>query len=211
MKLVSRALVILSLIFTIYACRSGNQEQENNQAVAESGTAGTLTFDSFAKSFDTLSLPYSLPANTAVGSDSISHEQIEQFFGGKRFVPAFGNERDLPDLATNDDEAKFFKAGAFHGSGFTALVIRKQIGQDNYYYLASFANGSYVDGLCIAFQEGDKNDRTERRAAINDDNSIQVMQSNVINGQVSDDTDTRIFVISPDGKISNISAGQPGT
>lgn len=210
MKKIFTALSIIITIVAVSGCRTGSDQADNNSdlTMAQDTLAQS---DSFFSKFDTISLPYSISGSSVEGMKPISIDQINQYFESKRFKPTFGTERDLPDLAENAEEAQFFQAGSFHGSGFTAIIIRKQVGSDNYYYLSTFSGKEFVDGLCIAFGEGDKNDRTERRAAINDDYSIQIMQSNILNGQVSDDAETKIFVIGSDGSISQLKTFKPGS
>jgi hypothetical protein len=211
MKKIFISLTSLLILVALQACRTGSDQPESNTDNSAMLNETTISPDSFVSGFDTIALPYSISGSTVEGNKGIPSDRISRFFEGRRFKPTFGEERDLPDLAENEEEAQFYQAGAFHGPGYTAVIIRKQIGKDNYYYLATFAGENYVDGLCIAFAEGDKNDRTERRAAINDDYSIQIMQSNIMNGQVSDEAETMIYVIGTDGSITKLKTYHPGT
>lgn len=189
-------------IFTVFlqACNTGTE----SQLPIATEPVNTISFDSFAQTFTPINFPYSLPIEDKVKSE-IDKAFIESFFAGVHYDAAFGTERDLPDLADNEDASHYFYAGKFTSNNFIALIIRKQNGDDNYYYLSTFApEGAFINGMCVAFSEGSENSKTERRAAINDDFSLQLMQLTTVSGESPEDAETMFYEISADGKINRL-------
>lgn len=190
-----RNYLFLVLIAIMSACGSDEPTTTEQPEVSN--------FDSFAKHFDSISLPYSLPNPELSKENVLNKDFIARFFKGVKFEPAFDEQNDVPGLAENAESARYYATGAFRDSAFTAYIIHKKE-QADYYYLVTMNNeGEYIQGMCIAFLEAEGDDKTERRADINDD-YIGIMQLNTLSGMQTEDEQRRFFEVTPEGRINLI-------
>lgn len=190
--------LLFASVCLFFSCSSNTGNNNLKQNAVETKA---VDIESFFTQFPKITLPFVLPPEQAAESKSLDKTTVQQLFGHSAYKPAIGTEKDVPDLADNAESAKYFAEGMFRTDGYTALVIRKVDDVDTYYYLSTFdAEGQYVDGMCIAFTAG--TDAT-RIASINDDFSIQIGQTEKMEGAAA--TDTRVFFeILENGQINSL-------
>ena len=190
-------------LFLLFSC-SSNTEQNTT---AHKDNTAKIPSESFWTMFPKVNLPFALPiAEPNAESKELDKNVIENFFANSSYTPAFGKDKDVPDLADNAESAHYFSEGIFQTDGYTAVIIRKT-DEDTYYYLSTFTpDGKFIQGMCVAFAVGAD---AERIASINDDYSIQIRQTDKTAENAATATQNTFYEISSDGHIQSLNNTPP--
>jgi hypothetical protein len=185
-----------ALIILLNSCNSPGPKKP----VEEKKLDPAAAYMQFSKNFATITLPYGVPkpGDNKKGVE-INRKLIETLFSEKSFKPAF-EQKDVPELSDNIQSANYFYDGMWQTDGFQAFIVKKVEG-DNYWYLSTFTkDGQFIDGMCIGFRIGDQKAGTERRAVINDDQSVLIRQVDIGEG-LEPDSPGKLYEIAADGRI----------
>ena len=200
---------VCGILFALTACNSNSQQSTglntNTSVQTAPATANPSEFAEFVQKFKPHALPYALPTDIKDDKDNELDKKYVKDLLTQAVTPAFGSEDVLPGIADNIDAAKYHSCASLKLDSFTGYIIHKE-GDDDYYFLYLFdKSGKCTDGMCIAFTEGSNDDGTIREAAINDDGSIEISQSNVQKGKADNESAERHFYeITVDGKIHDL-------
>jgi hypothetical protein len=201
--MIKRLLITVFILSTLYSCSSSVKPKEQ----ANIPQKDTSVIGRFLENFDSSKLPLLIPDDLNGKTHVIDSKVIENLCADKSFTSPF-TVKDVPDLGKNAGASQYYGEKMFLTSkkGIYGVIIRKK-DQGEYYFLCTMnAKAEMIGGICVAFQEGDGVNILERNATVNDDYSIQVMQSDV-SGAKDPTSKSVFFEISADGSINLIKKG----
>ncbi len=198
-----RLLLLFSILCILYSCTNTvKPKQEAVKPVKDTSAIGK-----FIEQFDSSKLPLLIPDDFSGKARELDSKAIEALCANKSFLAPFGI-KDVPDMGKNASESKYYGEGMFtpQKKGYYGVIIRKKA-QGEYYFLCTLnAHAELINGICVAFNEGDGVNILKRSSTINEDYSVEVMQSDV-SGVKDPTAKSAFFEIRSDGTINPIKKG----